>query len=159
MMEQFQFTGDTPALYYAQAAWEFKHNNAPKANDWVTSARKIYPPALNGVFADAFFDLGWLQTAEAAASPAPLVAEASPAAAEAAAPAIEPTPLPNISLAKNEKEKAGESLSLAIQPSAAVPGMEAMTSTATETPAASSVIGATASPSVETPVASTASPA
>ena len=61
MMEQFQFTGDTPALYYAQAAWEFKHDNAPKANDWVNSARKIYPPALNGVFADAFFDLGWLQ--------------------------------------------------------------------------------------------------
>ena len=24
LMEQFQFTGDTPALYYAQAAWEFK---------------------------------------------------------------------------------------------------------------------------------------
>src|SRR3712207_7549094 len=64
MMEQFQFTGDTPALYYAQAAWEFKHNNAPKANDWVTSARKIYPPALNGVFADAFFDLGWLRSEE-----------------------------------------------------------------------------------------------
>ncbi len=27
MMDQFQFTGDTPALYYAQAAWEFKHDN------------------------------------------------------------------------------------------------------------------------------------
>ena len=40
MMEQFQFTGDTPALYYAQAAWEFKHNNPTKANDWITSARK-----------------------------------------------------------------------------------------------------------------------
>ena len=65
MMEQFQFTGDTPALYYAQAAWEFKHDNAAKANDWVNSARKIYPLALNGVFADAFFDLGWLQTATA----------------------------------------------------------------------------------------------
>ncbi|HEX8679351.1 MAG TPA: tetratricopeptide repeat protein, partial [Chthoniobacterales bacterium] len=158
MMEQFQFTGDTPALYYAQAAWEFKHNNGPKANDWVTSARKIYPPALNGVFADAFFDLGWLQSSEAAASPAPLVADANPAAVEPA-PSIEPTPLPNISLAKNEKEKAGESLSLAVQPNAAVPGMEAMTSTAAETPAASSAVGATASPSVETPVASTASPA
>ena len=30
MMEEFQFTGDTPALYYAQAAWEYKHNNAQK---------------------------------------------------------------------------------------------------------------------------------
>src|SRR4029077_5325683 len=38
MMEQFQFTGDTPALYYAQAAWEFRHNNPVKGNDWITSA-------------------------------------------------------------------------------------------------------------------------
>ncbi|MCA1659363.1 MAG: tetratricopeptide repeat protein, partial [Verrucomicrobiaceae bacterium] len=56
MMEQFQFTGDTPALYYAQAAWEFKHNNTQKANDWIVSARKIYSPALNMVFADSFYD-------------------------------------------------------------------------------------------------------
>ena len=46
MMEQFQFTGDTPALYYAQAAWEFKHNNPNKATDWIASAKKIYSPTL-----------------------------------------------------------------------------------------------------------------
>src|SRR5205814_4328508 len=62
MMEQFKFTGDTPALYYAQAAWDLKHNNASKANDWIVSARKIYSHALNLVFADSFYDLGWLQT-------------------------------------------------------------------------------------------------
>ena len=45
LMEQFQFTGDTPALYYAQAAWEFKHNNPDKANDWVASAKRIYSSA------------------------------------------------------------------------------------------------------------------
>src|SRR5213595_1935767 len=44
MMEEFQFTGDTPALYYAQAAWEFKHNNSEKAADWTSSANKIYSP-------------------------------------------------------------------------------------------------------------------
>ena len=44
MMEQFQFTGDTPALYYAQAAWEYKHNNPTKASDWIASAKKIYSP-------------------------------------------------------------------------------------------------------------------
>ncbi len=144
MMEQFQFTGDTPALYYAQAAWEFKHDNATKANDWVTSARKIYPPALNGVFSDAFFDLGWLQTAQvvAAASPAAAGPEGAPAEI---APSIEPTPLPTVALAKNEAPK-GE-----------VAGMEAMTSTTAQTPAASSAVNA--SPSVETPVASTASAA
>jgi Flp pilus assembly protein TadD len=81
MMEQFKFTGDTPALYYAQAAWEFKHNNAAKANDWIVSARKIYSPALNFVFADSFYDLGWLQsqsTSLAAASTETAKGEASP---------------------------------------------------------------------------------
>src|SRR5881396_913542 len=60
MMEQFQFTGDTPALYYAQAAWEFKHNNQEKAADWVASAKKIYSQALNNIFADALYDVGWM---------------------------------------------------------------------------------------------------
>ena len=63
MMDQFQFTGDTPALYYAQAAWEFKHAHPDKGQDWVSSARKIYSPALNIVFADSFYDMGWLESA------------------------------------------------------------------------------------------------
>ena len=104
MMEQFQFTGDTPALYYAQAAWEFKHNNPNKATDWITSAKKIYSPALNLVFADSFYDLGWLQSPAVATSPAP-AAEAASALAEAqteASPAIEPSPIPGAALAKNK---------------------------------------------------------
>src|SRR5947208_2701919 len=89
MMEQFQFTGDTPALYYAQAAWEFKHNNAAKANDWITSARKIYSPAMNLVFADAFYDLGWLQS-----TAAPPVVASTDAAKVESTPSIEPSPIP-----------------------------------------------------------------
>ncbi len=157
MMEQFQFTGDTPALYYAQAAWEFKHGNATKANDWVTSARKIYSSALNGVFSDSFFDLGWLQTPTAEASPGAGFAEATPADN---APAIEPTPIPAVTLAKNEQGKNAEPLTLANQANTAVPGMEATATTAAQSsPAASTALTAAASPKVETPVASTASPA
>jgi tetratricopeptide (TPR) repeat protein len=85
VMDQFKFTVDTPALYYAQAAWAFKHNNPDEGNDWVASARKIYSPALNIVFADSFYDLGWLKTPEATGSPVPETAlakvESSPAAA------------------------------------------------------------------------------
>jgi predicted Zn-dependent protease len=69
LMEQFKFTGDTPALYYAQAAWEYKHGHADEGRDWVTSARKIYSPALNIVFADSFYDLGWLQNPTVATTP------------------------------------------------------------------------------------------
>ena len=60
-MEQFEFTGETPALYYAQAAWAFEHANPEGGNDWVASARKIYSPALNLIFAHSFYDLGWLE--------------------------------------------------------------------------------------------------
>ena len=99
MMEQFQFTGDTPALYYAQAAWEFKHNNTPKANDWIVSARKIYSPALNLVFADSFYDLGWLQK-----QAAPVVASTETAKTDA--PSIEPSPIPAAGSTKTAKQPA-----------------------------------------------------
>src|SRR5438046_2566398 len=93
IMEQFQFTGDTPALYYAQAAWEFKHSNPEKAADWTASAKKIYSQGLNNIFADALYDAGWMQAPEVASAPAfeagSLVAESG------SAPAIEPSPIPD----------------------------------------------------------------
>jgi tetratricopeptide (TPR) repeat protein len=102
MMEQFQFTGDTPALYYAQAAWEFKHNNTAKANDWIVSAKKIYSPALNLVFADSFYDVGWLQAPQNVAA-APVVPSKEVAKTETVPPSIEPSPIPVIALNKNPK--------------------------------------------------------
>src|ERR1043166_9465808 len=107
MMEQFQFTGDTPALYYAQAAWEFKHNNTAKANDWIVSAKKIYSPALNTVFADSFYDVGWLQPAQNVAA-APVAPSKEIAKNETAAPSIEPSPIPAPALALNKLPKAPE---------------------------------------------------
>ncbi|HEX4631099.1 MAG TPA: tetratricopeptide repeat protein [Chthoniobacterales bacterium] len=107
MMEQFQFTGDTPALYYAQAAWEFKHNNATKANDWIVSAKKIYSPALNLVFADSFYDVGWLQPAQNVAA-APVSPSKEVAKNETTAPSIEPSPIPAPALALNKSPKAPE---------------------------------------------------
>jgi tetratricopeptide (TPR) repeat protein len=174
MMEQFQFTGDTPALYYAQAAWEFKHSNPNKATDWITSAKKIYSPALNLVFADSFYDLGWLQSPAVATSPAP-AAEAATALAEAqteASPAIEPSPIPGAALAKNKGA------------ARAIAGMEATAPKPEETAASAAVKEATSrapqsfaagspakpdeiptgaapsfSPVVETPVAAANAPA
>ena len=87
LMDQFKFTGDTPALYYAQSAWEFKHGRADPAKDWVTSARKIYSPALNVIFAEAFYDLGWLNRSEGGAAPT-----TSMLAQAAASPGTQPTP-------------------------------------------------------------------
>ena len=159
MMEQFQFTGDTPALYYAQAAWEFKHNNQAKANDWVVSARKIYSPAMNLVFADAFYDLGWLENL--AAPPARAIAEN---ARVESSPSIEPSPIPVAAVAANKSAKQPNETA-SQQSSSVLPGMEATTVDATKSPAASHALLArnektaapiaSMSPSVETPVAST----
>src|SRR5262245_40982204 len=110
MMEEFQFTGDTPALYYAQAAWEYQHNNAQKAEDWTNSANKIYSPALNGVFADAFYDVGWLQRPEGTTAPAVAFDAGNVGASQTEGPAVEPSPIPDKGLAAN---KQGGTLTLA----------------------------------------------
>src|SRR5438876_721318 len=106
MMEQFQFTGDTPALYYAQAAWEFKHSNPEKAADWTASAKRIYSPALNNVFADAFYDVGWIQSPEiATASESAFDAATVMTTQTEASPAIEPSPIPDTLVAASKQVK------------------------------------------------------
>ncbi|MFL6598091.1 MAG: tetratricopeptide repeat protein, partial [Chthoniobacterales bacterium] len=122
MMEEFQFTGDTPALYYAQAAWEYKHNNAQKAEDWTNSANKIYSPALNGVFADAFYDVGWLQRPEGTTAPVVAFDTGNVGASQVeGGPAVEPSPIPDKAIAAN---KQGGTLALAPSASASDGGME-----------------------------------
>src|SRR6266404_3233461 len=171
LMEQFQFTGDTPALYYAQAAWEFKHSNPEKAADWTASAKKIYSPALNSVFADTFYDVGWMQSPEMAAAPAAAIDAGSVIASQTeGSPAIEPSPIPDTVVAANKQasESKAESLAplgAAVSPASA--GMETPTSGTTavaqnksgapgttagpgQVPATSV---ATSSPSVESPAA------
>src|SRR5207253_9031050 len=116
MMEEFQFTGDTPALYYAQAAWEYKHNNPEKAADWTSSANKIYSPALNSVFADAFYDVGWMQRPEGSTAPALAFDTTNAGASQGeGAPAVEPSAIPDRVFAANKQGEAskGETLSLA----------------------------------------------
>ncbi len=110
MMDEFQFTGDTPALYYAQAAWEFQHNNPEKAADWTASANKIYSSALNSVFADAFYDVGWIQRPAAATMPAP----AFDTAQAEGSPAVEPSPIPDKVFAANSQSEASKGEGLAL---------------------------------------------
>ena len=120
MMEEFQFTGETPALYYAQAAWEYKHNNPQKAEDWTNSANKIYSPALNSVFADAFYDVGWLQRPQGTTAPAVAFDTGNVAApGTESGPAVEPSPIPDkLAAAK------GQTLALASTPTATDSGVE-----------------------------------
>ena len=59
-MEEFKMMYDTPALYYAQAAWAFQHGNPKQAGNWVANAGNLFPPELNRSFATPLADLGWL---------------------------------------------------------------------------------------------------
>ncbi len=129
MMEEFQFTGDTPALYYAQAAWEYKHNNSQKAEDWTNSANKIYSSALNNVFADAFYDVGWLQRPEGSTAPAVAFDSTGVTASQAeGGPAVEPSPIPDKVVAAN---KQSGMLSLAPVPGGTDSGLDLASSGAT----------------------------
>jgi len=118
MMDEFQFTGDTPALYYAQAAWEFQHNNSEKAADWTASANKIYSSALNSVFADAFYDVGWMQRPAAAAMPTP----AFDTAQAEGSPAVEPSPIPDKVFAANSQNDTSKSEGLGLGSTVNAPG-------------------------------------
>ncbi len=151
MMEEFQFTGDTPALYYAQAAWEYKHNNPEKAADWTSSANKIYSPALNTVFADAFYDVGWMKRPEGSTAPALAFDTTNVVAPQTeGGPAVEPSPI-----AANKQGEASSGETLALGPAAKEPnaGMEIASADATagQPTSASSESSAETSPQPQQP--------
>src|SRR4029077_5048974 len=113
----FQFTGNTPAWYYAQAAWEFQHNNPEKAADWTASANKIYSSALNGVFTDAFYDVGWVQRPPAETMPTP----AFDTAQAEGSPAGEPSPIPDKVFAANSQSDTSKGEGLALSSTVTAP--------------------------------------
>jgi tetratricopeptide (TPR) repeat protein len=127
MMDQFKFTDQTPALYYAEAAWAFQHQNPKQGKDWITSANKLFSPSLNRAFADSLDDVvsfGGLTTPPAA-SPLAALGKATPSARALPTPAS-PSPA----------QVAVESLPTAPPTPAAtpVPSPQATSSTPTPTP-------------------------
>src|SRR5437763_9602831 len=147
MMEAFQFTGDTPALYYAQAAWEYKHNNAEKAADWAGSADKIYSPALNSVFADAFYDVGWIQRPEGSTAPALAFDTTNVGASQAeGGPAIEPSPIPERVAVANKQGETAKTESLAFSDLAANNPSRGAEGTTLGTSSEQSAVSATSQP-------------
>jgi Tfp pilus assembly protein PilF len=58
-MEEFKMTDESPALYYAQAAWAYEHGNPNQGNNWMANAGNLFSPEMNRNFAKPFADLGW----------------------------------------------------------------------------------------------------
>jgi Flp pilus assembly protein TadD len=86
-LEEFKMMDQTPALYYAQAAWAFQHGNPKQAGNWVANATNLFSAEQNRAFASSLADLGWLAEGAAGlrASGSPALTNASPAPAATAA--------------------------------------------------------------------------
>jgi tetratricopeptide (TPR) repeat protein len=60
-LKKMDFTGKTPAYYFAQAAWHFHRQEEAAAQGYVSSAVSIYGPAANNLFAEPLIHVGWLK--------------------------------------------------------------------------------------------------
>ena len=61
-LAKLKFPGDTPAFYYANAAWEFAHSNKDEGQAWVTRGNWAFKnPAKTENFVEALVQLGWIE--------------------------------------------------------------------------------------------------
>jgi tetratricopeptide (TPR) repeat protein len=60
-LESINFPTQTPAYYYAQAAWALAHGNKSAARNWIRTAQKILPAETESWFARPLYELGWLK--------------------------------------------------------------------------------------------------
>ncbi len=93
-IDQIPFPGDTPAYYYANAAWEFAHESPDGAKKWLGRADWTFGPEKCALFADSFYELGWLTREEVkkeASKPAGAPPSAPPSLLTAPAPGSPPS--------------------------------------------------------------------
>ncbi len=57
-----QYDADSPAFYYGNAVKLFIKENKEGANEWLESAKRIYPKEVNEVYNDSLVEMGWLET-------------------------------------------------------------------------------------------------
>ncbi len=60
--ERITFPTETPAYYYAQAAWAFANGNKREGDKWTRTAGDIFDAKTTAWFARPFFELGWIKT-------------------------------------------------------------------------------------------------
>ena len=86
------FPGDTPAYYYANAAWEFAHESPEEAKKWLGRADWTFGPDKCATFADSIYEVGWMQRPEPKKETVKAAPEIAPAPLTLSVP--EPAPAP-----------------------------------------------------------------
>ncbi|HEY1769034.1 MAG TPA: hypothetical protein VGG02_02105 [Chthoniobacterales bacterium] len=56
-----KFPTETPAYYFAEAAWAFAHHDESSAKKWIATARDIFAAPTLAWFERPLYDLGWLK--------------------------------------------------------------------------------------------------
>ena len=64
--ERITFPTETPAYYYAQAAWAFAHGNKRDGEKWMRTAGEIFDAKTTAWFARPLYELGWIKNEAAA---------------------------------------------------------------------------------------------
>lgn len=59
--EKIPFPSETPAYHYANAAWEFAHDNEEKATEWLEAAEWVWPDFKRANFVDVLIQIGWIK--------------------------------------------------------------------------------------------------
>jgi tetratricopeptide (TPR) repeat protein len=60
-LDRIKFPTETPAYYYAQAAWEFAHDRKDEAKKWIKTADRMFDANSSNWYARLLFELGWLK--------------------------------------------------------------------------------------------------
>ncbi|MGI8438548.1 MAG: tetratricopeptide repeat protein [Chthoniobacterales bacterium] len=61
-LDRIVFPTESPAYYYAQAAWGFAHDNRSAGEKWIATAARVFDQDKTAWFAHFLFDLGWIKT-------------------------------------------------------------------------------------------------
>lgn len=60
--DSITFPTQSPAYYYAQAAWLFAHDKKRDAADWIAKAEKVYAADACAWFAQGLYQFGWVKS-------------------------------------------------------------------------------------------------
>jgi tetratricopeptide (TPR) repeat protein len=56
------YDNDSPAYYFAKAVQSFVKEQKESAEEWIASAKSIYPAEVTEVYIDSLVEMGWLST-------------------------------------------------------------------------------------------------